>query len=1128
MTTRQFAPSEALMGNRARIVVGSALLSFALVSAGCSCSTPDSHAEDGGGNVGDARIDGSARDASADARLDADVGAIDGSSHGDGAMSDDGAVAGDGAMPGDGATADGGTARPCAVMADCEDGLTCTIDACVSGACTRTISTTVCTDDGLFCNGGSACAPTSSLADTTTGCAPTPAPVCDDGASCTTDTCDEAANTCVNTPTDAACDDGHFCSGTERCAPGAAGAGADGCIAGVAPVCDDGLACTTDACSAVSDTCVATPVDATCNDGLVCDGTERCMPSSATADARGCVAGTMPSCDDGAGCTMDQCSEVDGGCVHVATDSLCADGLFCDGVEHCAPGAGANAMGCVAGTAVSCPSDGVACTVDACSEAAGACVSTPNASSCSATQVCDPAVGCVTGSACTTSADCDDANVCNGAETCVANICRAGAALSCGDSVACTVDSCDPTAGCQHVVNDAICDDHLVCNGIEACSATLGCRAGTSPICGDAFACTADSCSEAAGGCVHTPNDAACSNGTFCDGAEQCVVGVGCQASAPPTCADAFACTTDTCSAATDACAHTPVNALCNDGQYCDGVETCSAALGCLPGTAPNCNDGLACSDDTCVEATDSCDHNFNAANCGSGMVCTASGCQTGQACTGPTASVCNDGQYCNGVETCSSSTSTPGTCQAGTAPSCNDGAACTTDLCSNAIGACTHSAWDQDGDSYPDANCFGIGNDCNDANPAIHPGVPDLCDGIDRNCDEIVNHGLLGDGASCTTPSMCCDGACSGNICTLPSTTCRRTQAVCTTSADCCSGRCAVGVDGARRCQVFGGCSIGGEACATAADCCSTACVGGTCADGPACRTQSQTCSTNAQCCSNRCVGGTCATAGSGCQVDGEVCSSAGGCCSGMCVAPSSGGGASHCGTHDSCRAGGEICTSSAQCCDGGCNLTTHRCEILGSCSVSGEPCTGQRDCCSALCADAGSGVRICQHLDGCRPYGETCTMNRDCCSNQCGAADAVGVRRCVNPPGCVDAGEICAQGGSDDCCVLRHFGCEPTGLGVSRCNDTAACIMTGQTCDFSAQCCNGADCLLDGAGVRRCSTMCIGDGFACLADSDCCAGVCLDGFCNPSSGGCTPLGDACATSSACCSNNCDGVCYP
>jgi len=154
-------------------------------------------------------------------------------------------------------------------------------------------------------------------------------------------------------------------------------------------------------------------------------------------------------------------------------------------------------------------------------------------------------------------------------------------------------------------------------------------------------------------------------------------------------------------------------------------------------------------------------------------------------------------------------------------------------------------------------------------------------------------------------------------------------------------------------------------------------------------------------------------------------------------------------------------------------------------------------------------------------------CTSNAECCSDECDPPDAYGIRRCNNPPGCVDAGEICGQGGSDDCCVLRHRGCTPTGLGVSRCNDHATCIPEAGMCDFSEQCCDGRLCVLDASGVRRCSSSCVATGGRCLSHADCCGGTCLDGFCTDASGGCVPLGGFCTAGADCCSGFClGGIC--
>ncbi|MBI5511504.1 MAG: putative metal-binding motif-containing protein [Deltaproteobacteria bacterium] len=48
----------------------------------------------------------------------------------------------------------------------------------------------------------------------------------------------------------------------------------------------------------------------------------------------------------------------------------------------------------------------------------------------------------------------------------------------------------------------------------------------------------------------------------------------------------------------------------------------------------------------------------------------------------------------------------------------------------------------DKDGDGYRDAACGG--NDCNDADPALHGGQGEKCDGIDNNCDGQVDEGAV------------------------------------------------------------------------------------------------------------------------------------------------------------------------------------------------------------------------------------------------------------------------------------------------------------------------------------------------------------------------------------------------
>jgi hypothetical protein len=84
---------------------------------------------------------------------------------------------------------------------------------------------------------------------------------------------------------------------------------------------------------------------------------------------------------------------------------------------------------------------------------------------------------------------------------------------------------------------------------------------------------------------------------------------------------DAVDCTVDSCNEALNRCDYVPYNAPCSDGQFCNGVEVCSLTLGCRPGTALSCTDGVSCTLDSCNEASDQCDHLPNDALCSDGLV---------------------------------------------------------------------------------------------------------------------------------------------------------------------------------------------------------------------------------------------------------------------------------------------------------------------------------------------------------------------------------------------------------------------------------------------------------------------------------------------------------------------------
>jgi hypothetical protein len=91
--------------------------------------------------------------------------------------------------------------------------------------------------------------------------------------------------------------------------------------------CDDGVGCTDDTC--VAGTCVYTPNDANCANGIWCDGEEACDSAS------DCQPGVPPNCDDGIDCTLDMCNEANDACMNIPNDGPCDNDVFCDGSETC-------------------------------------------------------------------------------------------------------------------------------------------------------------------------------------------------------------------------------------------------------------------------------------------------------------------------------------------------------------------------------------------------------------------------------------------------------------------------------------------------------------------------------------------------------------------------------------------------------------------------------------------------------------------------------------------------------------------------------------------------------------------------------------------------------------------------
>ena len=125
----------------------------------------------------------------------------------------------------------------------------------------------------------------------------------------------------------------------------------------------------------------------------------------------------------------------------------------------------------------------------------------------------------------------------------------------------------------------------------------------------------------------------------------------------------------------------------------------------------------------------------------------------------------CSDAIYCNGLEVCAPSLPEADArgCVAGPPP-CP-----TARFCVEAMRACTDDCVDADGDGHADVLCGG--DDCDDGDAARFPGNAEICDGEDQDCDPstLGDRDEDGDGAvdaACCNAGRCgldCDDARAG-----------------------------------------------------------------------------------------------------------------------------------------------------------------------------------------------------------------------------------------------------------------------------------------------------------------------------------------------------------------------------
>jgi hypothetical protein len=573
----------------------------------------------------------------------------------------------------------------CTTDQDCDDNNVCNGDeTCVAGECQQGTE--------LNCNDGIAC--TDDTCNPTTGCSNEPNNTnCDDQDPCTIDTCNALTGctnifqfSCPNCPeedtetqctdqVDNDCDtyvdcDDPDCSNDpncQECVPEAEDENTQDCDNGIDDDCDGDVDCD----------------DAGCANAPICNG---CTPSTES-----CTNGQDDDCDGLVDCEdLDDCATHETcltDCVPTETPEVsCTDGLDndCDGLIDCADSDCASNPACTECTE-EIPDEGQGCSDGLDNDCDGPkdcddpdCYDDPSCDDCTPTENpeiscndnidndCDGLIDCsdpdcaedpfCLTSECDTDLDCDNNDICDGLEKCVEGECQPGLPLNCDDGDECTTDSCNPLTGCINIFE-------FSCPNCP--------EEGTETQCQD-----------------EKDND--CDTYVDCD---------------DPDCYD------------DPFCQECQTNDDCDDGNVCNGIETC-VDFTCTTGTPLNCDDGVACTDDTCNPIT-GCDNTPDDGNCDDGDPCTNDVCNPLTGCTNipffecpqcpeeGTETKCTD-QVDNDCDTyvdCDDPDcyDDPSCQECQTDADCDDDNPCTTDTCvQNECSNVISSINDPDGDGIP------------------------------------------------------------------------------------------------------------------------------------------------------------------------------------------------------------------------------------------------------------------------------------------------------------------------------------------------------------------------------------------------------------------------------------------
>ena len=328
---------------------------------------------------------------------------------------------------------------------------------------------------------------------------------------------------------------------------------------------------------------------------------------------------------------------------------------------------------------------------------------------------------------------CDDGNACTRDYCDDNNVCQNDEAVDCNDSNECTVDSCNTGTG--------QCENRPVAAG-ESCawSDDLDCtlEQGTCDVLGECRPVNVQGCCD---------TDTECIDENLCT-VEKCNLTTNtCESTGAVDC-DSDACRVGICIEDTGACEYTPVVCV---PSLCQTVVGCDPDDGCLFATDPNCcnpldpnacNDGQNCTADVCDPETNQCsnpDCRPNLGECITVVTCNedCSPFDTEQL-------FCDDGLFC----TYDSCVGEPGAWAClNELSNCDDGDPCTTEACDPVTGDCFYEPLPDVVTGTDVGECQTQVEHCNNGvyeilQYEIGP-TEEVCDGLDNDCDGFADETL-------------------------------------------------------------------------------------------------------------------------------------------------------------------------------------------------------------------------------------------------------------------------------------------------------------------------------------------------------------------------------------------------